>query len=146
MELQKETGDVEGVAASPFRERAITGYIDDIRRGLVRRRSGSVHLYSQMEAAMRQIFSNPLLCHDAHCQNLFARIARAGSPDEFAARLTDLHFHISRLADGRGGANASSRRVDGFGSTVVAVGCGDDPDLGSDHAVDGGRARRRLFL
>lgn len=77
---------------------AIDRFVDQLRRDARRRGEALPHMLAQIEVSLRQMLSTPLLQNDAHCQNLVARIARAGSMVDFADRVGDLQRHVRRLA------------------------------------------------
>ena len=85
------TGDLPGRPA--LGSEMAQGFIEDAAR----RNRALAQQFSQIEDALRKLMATPLFQHDEHCQNLMARIARAGTMRDFADRIDDLHFHIRRL-------------------------------------------------
>ncbi|MBG6146007.1 hypothetical protein IWQ51_004153 [Labrenzia sp. EL_142] len=81
---------------------AIDRFVDQVRRDARRRNEALPHMFAQIEISLKQILSTPLLQNDAHCQNLVAHIARAGTAVDFADRVSDLQRHVRRLAAQKG--------------------------------------------
>lgn len=94
---------VETKSARRHDANAIDGFVDQLRRDARRRNEAFPRIFAQIEVSLKQILSTPLLQNDAHCQNLVARIARAGTMVDFADRVSDLQRHVRRLAAQKGG-------------------------------------------
>lgn len=68
--------------------------LDGFHRDAERRRKRMDWVWSEIERALGKLLATPMLQNDLHCRALVQRLARAGDPQNFADRVTDLHIHI----------------------------------------------------
>ncbi|MEO9530019.1 hypothetical protein [Roseibium sp.] len=148
MEQQERSEEaLTGETASLDQIEDIDRRLRNFRRDAARRGDAMADMFARVETVMRQIMATPLLQHDAHCQNLVAAMARAGTMEDFADRVFDFGFHINRILPNNTAAGAPEfGTATGSAQVTVARLNVDRPLL--DPELQGGRkaGRRRLRL
>ncbi|PTW56666.1 hypothetical protein C8N35_111129 [Breoghania corrubedonensis] len=119
--------------------RQVEKSLQAVRSAALRREAGLRDVFAGIETTLSAIMETPLLRHDAHCQNLMSRIARAGTMEDFATRVADFDRHIRRIAGLSVDENAAALDYLAPSQTGLSRLCGERPaepaSNGSNHRI-----------
>ncbi|KZM47363.1 hypothetical protein OA90_26440 [Labrenzia sp. OB1] len=122
MDRHRRNGAEQGVATFADYDH-VQKRLDSFHRDARRREERLAQVWSKIERVLGKLLATPLLQNDMQCQALVRRLARAGDPQNFSDRLTDLQIHVVGQAAQKSGAREpASGSTDGVARIVASRG------------------------